>query len=130
MRAASSSTLAAKFPRTRRPTSRAFPASVNGTPLIQPTTGRGGPRRSSRSTPGITTCSLSAPSRKRPGEWRSVSSRFDEQAEPLLEREGVDLGGIELFGQGLGHSCPERNAVARDHRARTTPPPLCRATVR
>ena len=27
----------------------------------------------------------------------------DEQPEPFLEREGVDLGGVELFGQGLGH---------------------------
>ena len=27
----------------------------------------------------------------------------DEQAEPLREREGVDLGGVEPLGQGLGH---------------------------
>ena len=28
---------------------------------------------------------------------------IDEQAEPLLERQSVDLGGVELLGQGLGH---------------------------
>ena len=27
----------------------------------------------------------------------------DEQAEPFFEREGLDLGGIELLGEGLGH---------------------------
>ena len=27
----------------------------------------------------------------------------DEQAEPLLERQGVDLGGVELLSQSLGH---------------------------
>ena len=27
----------------------------------------------------------------------------DEQTEPFLERQGVDLGGVELLGEGLGH---------------------------
>ena len=27
----------------------------------------------------------------------------DEQPEPFLERQGVDLGGVELLGEGLGH---------------------------
>ena len=27
----------------------------------------------------------------------------DEQTEPLLERQGFDLGRVELLGEGLGH---------------------------
>ena len=27
----------------------------------------------------------------------------DEQTEPFLERQGVDLGRVELLGEGLGH---------------------------
>ena len=36
-------------------------------------------------------------------EWRSVSSRSTSRTEPLLERQGFDLGRVELLGEGLGH---------------------------